>query len=112
MKKLSDYEGEEAILLWADLLDYITTIFQDKEVLEAVKGGKAKFKIAEVMLKTHKKECEAILLRIDPTPLNGLNIIIRLVEVIKEVGSDPTIQSFFGFGAQKTESESDRKSVV
>ena len=101
MKKLADYEGEDAILLWADLIESITIIFQDEDVKAAIKAKKAKFTIASIMLRKHKKECSDILLRIDPTPLNGLNIVVRLVEVIKEVGNDSTLQSFFGFGAQE-----------
>ena len=34
MKRLSDYQGEEAIELWADLLDPISDILTDKEKLE------------------------------------------------------------------------------
>ena len=106
MKRLSDFKGEDAILLWVDLLDYITEIFEDEDIQKAVKANKAKFKIAKLMLEKKPQACEKLLLRIDDTPLDGLNIIVRLVEVIKEVGSDPSIQSFFGFGAQKKADES------
>ena len=38
MKTLSDYKDEEAIELWADLIDPLTAIFSDKEFMQGLKG--------------------------------------------------------------------------
>lgn len=106
MKTLSDYKGDEAIDLWGDLIDLIAPIFTDEEVKEAVtQKGSNKLLIAKQILKTHKEDAEKILLRIDPTPIDGLNIVIRLVEIITEIGQDETIKSFFGFAEQETMEE-------
>lgn len=107
MKRLSDYKGDEAIELWADLLDPISDILTDKEVALVTKQGQAPIIIAKTILKKHKAEAADILLRIDPTPLDGFNFIMRLVNLVTEIGENSEIQSFFGYAAQeKAESES------
>ena len=107
MKGLCDYKGEDAIELWADLLEPINTILGDKDVEKSLKSGKSKMQIAGAILKNHRAEAEEILLRIDPTPLDGLNIVIRLVALIVELGKNEDIKAFFGFAEQaQTESES------
>lgn len=101
MKRLSDYTGEEAIELWADLLEPINTIMADESVLNILKSeDKSKIQIASAILKSHRKEAEEILLRIDPDPINGLNIVVRLVAVIVELGENEDIRGFFGFAEQ------------
>lgn len=107
MKRLSDYTGDEAIELWADLIDPISIILSDKKIAGVVKSGKPKIQIAKEILKDHKKEATEILLRIDPSPINGLNIILRLVNLLAEIGENEDIKSFFGFAEQaKTSAES------
>lgn len=107
MKKLSDYKGDEAIELWADLLEPLTEILSDEKVKKVVQSGKSKLEIAKVVLKAKKKEAEKILVRIDPEPLDGLNIVLRLVAVLVDMGQHEEIKSFFGFADQEqTEKES------
>ena len=100
MKKLSDYKGEEAIDLWADLLDPIVDIVGDPEINKMLKARKPMLVTAKEVIKRYKKEAIQILERIDPTPVNGFNLLIRLVSVMKEVGDDPTFQSFFESAAE------------
>ena len=107
MRRLSDFKGDEAIDLWADLLEPLTKILGDKKVADSIKAGLPKMIIAKDILKTHKKETEEILLKIDPEPLDGLNIVLRLVNIIVELGENDMIRSFFGFAEQaKKDSES------
>ena len=96
MKRFSDYKGDEAIELWADLLEPITRILQDEKVAKSVKSGKAVFQIASEILKGHSKDASEILLRIDPTPLDGLNIILRLAELVQEISEREELRAFFG----------------
>ena len=102
MKKLSDYKGNEAIELWADLLDPLSNIFTDKAIADTVHAGKSKIEIAKMIIKNHSQDAVNILTRIDDEPINGLNIIVRLVELITEIGQDETIRRFFGFAAEQT----------
>ena len=103
MKRLSDYKGEEAIELWVDLIDEFYEILKDDNLTEYAKGSKIRF--ASEILKTHKKEVSNILLRIDDTPLNGLNILTRVVDVVNEITESPELMSFFGAQGQKEEKE-------
>lgn len=107
MKKLSDYKGDDAIELWADLLDPLTTIFTDNEIKGVVQQGKNKIIIAKTLLKKHKSEAVEIMTRIDPEPIDGLNIITRLIALLSEIGENEEIKSFFGYAEEvKTDSES------
>ena len=106
MKRLSDYKGEEAIELWGDLLDPLTKILADKEIASTIKSGKPKILIAKTILVNHAKEATEILLRIDPSPIDGLNIVLRLVSIISEIGESDELKTFFGFAEQANKESS------
>lgn len=107
MKRLSDYKGDEAIELWADLITPITAILSDAEVKDIVTSGKSKMQIAQIILKKHKGEAVEILTKIDDTPINGLNIVLRVANLLTEIGENEDIKSFFGYSEQeKTQNES------
>lgn len=107
MKRLSDYKGEDALELWADLLEPITSIFADKEMIASFRSNKPKMLVAKDILSKHKKEAKEILLRIDPSPLDGLNIVTRLVAILADIGDNEDIKPFFVSAVQeKTEHES------
>ena len=101
MKKLSDYQGDEAIELWADLIDPIAVILANDNVQKIVQSGKPKLLIAKEILKTNKKEAVEILQRIDPEPVDGLNIVLRLVNIINDIGQNEEVKSFFGYAEQE-----------
>ena len=100
MKKLSDYQGEEAIELWADLLDPISDICTNNGVQKIVKSNAPRIVIAKEILKNCKAQAIQVLERIDPEPLNGLNIIIRLAGVLSEIGKNEDVRVFFGYASQ------------
>ena len=107
MKRLSDYQGEAAIELWGDLLDPLATIFADPKVQLAITGSGSVLSKAQTILSTHKKEAVQIMEKIDPTPINGLNVITRLVNLVMEFENSEEFKDFFGSAVQgKTESES------
>lgn len=106
MKTLSDYKDDEAIELWAELLDPITAIISDKELISGLKG-KPPIIMAKEILKSHKAEATQVLLTIDPEPLDGMNILIRFVALLSDIGRNKDIMDFFGSAAQgMTESAS------
>lgn len=100
MKKLSDHKGEEAIAMWADLLEPFATIVNDEQVKQAVTSGKNPLLIAKEIIGSHKAEATEILLRIDDTELNGLNILIRLADILQEIGESEELKRFFGYAGQ------------
>lgn len=101
MKRLSDYHGNEAIELWADLIDPLTAILTDEEIRKSVQSGGNKIEIAKQILKNHSTEATDILLRIDDSPIDGLNIVLRLVSLLAEIGENEEIKTFFGFAEQE-----------
>ena len=107
MKKLSDYKGDEAIDLWVDLIDPLQKILTDDKIRKVVESNASKMEIAKTILKNHKNEATEILQRIDPEPIDGFNIILRLVSLLADIGQNEEVKSFFGYAEQaKTESVS------
>lgn len=106
MRRLSDFKDEEAIDLWADIMDSASGIIQDPEIQKLANGNASVIVMAKQMLKSHKKEVCDILLRIDDTPINGLNLPMRTVSVLNEIGEYPELSNFFGMQGQNEVSES------
>ena len=103
MKKLSDYKGEDAIDLWADLLEPLSTIFTNQEIVKIYRDKTATVvSKSKAILKECRKETIELLERIDDTPVDGLNIIIRLIELLSELESEESLKGFFGFAGQAT----------
>lgn len=103
MKKLSDYKGEEAIELWANILDPAVEIVGDKKINAMIRAKFPVIVVAREAIKLHPKEVCNLLLAIDPTPIDGINILTRLLSVVNEIGQDENIKSFFGSSAENTE---------
>jgi hypothetical protein len=106
MKKLSDYKNEDAIELWANILDPLMAIFQDEKFLNELGSGKPVFKLAALALKEHKAEVCEIVLAIDDTEITGLNLLPRTVEIFTEVKNSEEFAGFFGSTPQKKENAS------
>ena len=112
MKKLSDYTGEEAITLWADLMDKFTEILSDTEVADTFRKKTPALLKARVIMKNKPKEAGELLLRIDPAPLNGANVITRLVAIINEIIHDPEMAVFFESASVRKNSETSSGSAT
>ena len=112
IKTFSDYKGEDAIDLWVDMLDPITNIMADKSLLEMRKIKNVKIgNIAKELLKTHKKDVTYIITRIDPTPINGLNIVTRLIGLIADLSNSDVAKDFFGTAGASNQETSDESSI-
>lgn len=94
MKKLTDYKDEEALELWGDLIGPMARILGDEKTKKVV-NTKKPLDIAKSILADHKQDAMEIMLRIDPTPLDGLNIVTRLVGVILEIMNNEELRGFF-----------------
>lgn len=107
MKRLSDYEGDEAIELWADLLEPIARILSNKKIKELYESGAPKVLLAKEILKQNKKDATEVINRIDPTPFNALTLIARVISILTEIEETEELKSFFDTGEQaKMEDES------
>lgn len=105
MKKLSEYRDVEALELLADLMEPVTKILIDKEVIAAFK----KNKLAGVSraIKRHKEavfECLAIL---EGVPVSQYHCnIITLPKTILEIINDNDLVDFFKQQSQQMDEES------
>lgn len=100
MKKLSDYQGAEAIELWADLLEPCMKIMTEPKVKEAL-GKKPIIEVAQIILKTNAKEAVAMMERVDSTPVNGINALTRLMGFLTDLMTDESTKVFFGSAVQE-----------
>lgn len=96
--KLSDYKGEEALDLIADLMEPISQILQDKDFQRQVEAGSnaGMLKAAKTLLKRHKKECIEILARIDGIPVEEYKpTVFVLTKKVVELLGDKEVQELF-----------------
>lgn len=103
MKRLSDYQGEDAIILWGELLTPVSQVLSDKEVAGLIRNraGKTMLQLATEIIRLHAKEVTEIFQIVDPDePVNGLTVVLRLANILSEIGTNPELKSFFGFAEQ------------
>lgn len=106
--RLSDFKGEEALDVLADIIEPLTTIMSSKEVQELGKKKAPTLAYVKPMLK-QKKEVIAILSRLDnKTPeeyMKDLNLV-TLPKQILELINDPEVQNLFHSQEQNPETPS------
>lgn len=97
MKRLSDYEGVEAIELWGDLIDDVNVLISDKEVSESLSGSTPATltQIAGEVMKKYPKEAARIIERIDDDEINGANIFSKFIMFLTEFMSGQKASAFF-----------------
>lgn len=89
--KLSEIKNEDAIELWANLVDPISVIVLDEDV----KKETTRLKQIGVALKKHKKEVITILALLDGVPVDEYECnAVTLPKTIIEVLNDEEIQDF------------------
>lgn len=114
MKRLSDYKGEEALELWADIFDPLYAILTAEEVKKAQTDTSSKRvqKIASAMIKVGRKELYSILIRIDEEEIDGANFMTRLMSFIVEIMTGKETRAFFQSSEQEKEQEKSSGSVT
>lgn len=111
MKKLSEYQDEEAIEVLGDLMEPAMTIFSDKEIAEGLQG-KDRMKAVRMILKTYSKEVKEILAALDRTPVEEYHCnVMTLPTKLLEIMNDKELMSFFGLAAE-TDGETTSGSVM
>lgn len=102
MKRLSEYKGEEALELLADLIDPILEIMADVDVKARLTSG---FMAAAIkpIIKNHMKAAVEILARLNGMAaddyLKEINLI-TIPKVLLELISDPDLVSLFTSAGQ------------
>lgn len=96
MKKLSEYQNEEAIDLLADILDPVAMVLADKEVSKIMKSGAPKLKVVQYLLKHHQKEVIEVLARLEGQDVSEYKCnVLTLPRVLLEIMNDEELNAFF-----------------
>lgn len=97
--KLSDYKGEEALDVLADIIEPLALILADKDIGElASKKGTPVLAFVKPILKNHKKEIIQILARLENETVEEYTpkiSIFTLPMQIVDLINDPQVQSLF-----------------
>lgn len=104
--KLSEYKGEQALDMLADVMEPATVIMADKEIARLAKADVPKIKIFREAIKRHKKEVIEILAILDgsdPEEYAEKVNIFTLPKKLLETLNDPDFMSLFTLQGQKTE---------
>ena len=97
--RLSDYRGEEALDVFADILEPMTEIITDEEIVALTKQkGTPVMAFVKPAIKNHKKAIIAILARLENKPVEEYVKTLTLFTLPKQVldlFNDPEVQSLF-----------------
>jgi len=109
MKRLSDYKGEEAFEVLADIMEPLAVILADEEILPLARSKAPAIKYVKPILKNHKEELMSVLARLDGTPIEEYKESVNLITLPAQIMTfinDPQVRSLFTLQNQRTESSS------
>ena len=109
--KLSEYQGEAALDLLADLIEPAGEIMSDKEIGEVFKDNR--FKAIGMAIKNHKKAVMKILATMDGVPVeeykcNVLTLPVKILELL----NDPELIRLFQYQGQTGDANSSGSASV
>lgn len=107
--KLSEYKGEKALDILADIIEPAAIIMADKEIVNFAKSGKPVIKLIKPLIKNHKREVieiMAILDGEDPKEYSDKVNFFTLPAKLLEILNDPDLMSLFTLQGQKTDETS------
>lgn len=103
--KLSEYQGEAALDLLADLIEPAGEIMSDKEIGDVYKENR--FKAIGLAIKNHKKAVMQILATMDGVPVDEYKCNVFTLPVkILELLNDPDIVQLFTYQGQTGDANS------
>lgn len=104
--KISEYRGEEALELLADIMEPAARMLADAEVQAAFKRGAPVAKIAQLCLKGRKREILEILARLENIPAEEYAETRGIGEMLMGIiglFSDPSVSMLFPSRGQRKE---------
>lgn len=105
MKKLSEYKDGEALDLLADLLEPVSLILADKEVVKRFK--KNKLKGISYCIKKHQKQVIEVMAYLEGVPVKEYHCnLISLPKTVLDILNDKELMDFFGLQLQTGTEES------
>ena len=103
--KLSEYQGEAALDILAELIEPAGEIMSDKEIGEVFK--KNRFKAIGMAIKKHKKAVIQIMATMDGVPVDEYKCnVFTLPAKILELLNDPDIVQLFTYQGQTGDAKS------
>lgn len=103
--KLSEYHGEAALDILADLIEPAGEIMSDKEIGEVFKQNR--FKAIGLAIKNHKKAVMQILATMDGVPVDEYKCnVFSLPVKILEILNDPEMIQIFQYQGQTGDAKS------
>ena len=97
--KLSDFKGEEALDVLADIIEPLTSILSDKEIQAlSKKKNTPVIKFVKPAIKNHKKELIEVLARLNRQTVEEYEKELTLITLpmqVLELINDPEVQSLF-----------------
>lgn len=109
--KLSEYQGEAALDILADLIEPAGDIMSDKEIGEVFKENR--FKAIGLAIKNHKKAVMQILATMDGVPVeeykcNVFSLPVKILEIL----NDPEMIQLFQYQGQTGDAKSSGSASV
>lgn len=103
--KLSEYQGEDALDILAELIEPAGEIMSDKEIGEVFK--KNRFKAIGMAIKNHKKAVMQIMAIMDGVPADEYKCnVFTLPAKILELLNDPALIQLFTYQGQMGDAKS------
>ena len=103
--KLSEYQGEAALDILADLIEPVGEIMSDKEIGEVFKENR--FKAIGMAIKNHKKAVIQIMSTMDGVPVDEYKCNVFTLPVkIMELLNDPALVQLFTYQGQMGDANS------
>lgn len=100
--KLSDYKGEDALDLLADILEPAMEIISDKRISEATKGEMSRGALVKLIVKNHKTAILTIMALIQgEDPATYKPDVLTLTANLMELLSDEAFTELFQSQGQK-----------
>lgn len=95
MKKLSEYQNEDALELMADLIEPAVEVFSDKAIADAWNKGK-RARAVSVAIKNHKSEVLQMLATLEGVPVREYKCnLATLPGIILNILNDAELLAFF-----------------
>lgn len=105
--KLSEYQGEDALDLMADIIDPLTEIMTDENLKKLVNSKQSRLKIVQFLLREHKKEIIEIMARLDGVEAKNFKCnFYTLPKMLLEILNDEGLADLFPLLGQMTDVES------
>lgn len=99
--KLSDFKGEDALDLLAEIIEPAASILADDELKRIYNRGEKKITLVKYVIKNHKREVMEILAAMDGVPVEEYSCTVLTLPVkVMEILNDKELMELFTSAGQ------------